>query len=228
MKSFKKLLSALFAAMMLLSLCVPAFAADGNVSYAGGAEKFIFAPGSKYSPTDLFDNFKGVMPGDSLTQQIFVDNDAKNNVKIKLYMRSLGAQLDTDEFLSQMTLTVKQNGTSDLFLAPADETAQLTDWVCLGTIYSGGKITLDVTLDVPLTMSNEFQDAIGYLDWEFKVEELPVSPDDPRYPSTGDGSHLMLWSCLMAFSMAMVAFMCVAESARFKAPRERQLAYKRK
>lgn len=216
MKSFKKILSFLFVAIMMLSLCVPAFAADGNVSYVGGAEKFIFAPGSKYSPTDLFDNFKGVMPGDSLTQQILVKNDASNNVKIKLYMRSLGAQLDTDEFLSQMTLSVKQNGTSNLFDAPADETAQLTDWVYLGTIYSGGKITLDVTLDVPLSMGNDFQDAIGYLDWEFKVEELPVSPTDPQAPKTGDESQLILWVSLMTASAAAVAIMLFGKKRQRK------------
>lgn len=216
MKSFKKILSFLFVAIMMLSLCVPAFAADGNVSYVGGAEKFIFAPGSKYSPTDLFDNFKGVMPGDSLTQQILVKNDARNNVKIRLYMRSLGAQLDTDEFLSQMTLSVKQNGTSNLFDAPADETAQLTDWVYLGTIYSGGKITLDVTLDVPLSMGNDFQDAIGYLDWEFKVEELPVSPTDPQAPKTGDESQLILWVSLMTASAAAVAIMLFGKKRQRK------------
>ncbi|MBQ0037953.1 MAG: hypothetical protein KBS74_04705 [Clostridiales bacterium] len=208
MKISKKILSVLFIMVMTLSLCVPAFAADGNVSYVGGAEKFIFAPGSEYSLTDLFaDNFKGVMPGDSLTQQIFVNNDAKNKVKIKLYMRSFGAQLDTDDFLSQMTLTVKQNGTSNLFDAPADETAQLTDWVCLGTIYSGGKITLDVTLDVSPDMGDKFQDAIGYLDWQFKIEELPVSPDDPQPPKTGDESHLLLWTALTMISATAVVVM---------------------
>ena len=216
MKTFKKLLSFLFVAIMMLSLCVPAFAADGNVSYVGGAEKFIFAPGSTYSPTDLFDNFKGVMPGDSLTQQILVKNDASNNVKIRLYMRSLGAQLDTDEFLSQMTLSVKQNGTSNLFDAPADETAQLTDWVYLGTIYSGGKITLDVTLDVPISMGNDFQDAIGYLDWEFKVEELPVSPTYPQAPKTGDESQLILWVSLMTASAAAVAIMLFGKKRQRK------------
>ena len=216
MKSIKKIFTFLFVMIMMLSLCVPAFAADGNVSYVGGAEKFIFAPGSTYSPTDLFDNFKGVMPGDSLTQQILVKNDASNNVKIKLYMRSLGAQLDTDEFLSQMTLNVKQNGTSNLFDAPADETAQLTDWVYLGTVYSGGKITLDVTLDVPLSMGNDFQDAIGYLDWEFMVEELPVSPDDPKPPKTGDESQLILWVSLMTASAAAVAIMLFGKKRQRK------------
>ena len=202
MKTFKKLLSILFAAVMMLSLCVPALATDGNVSYVGGSEKFFFTPGSRFSPTDIFPDFKGVMPGDSLTQQIGVRNDLSNGTKIRLYVRSLGAQLETDDFLSQMTLTVKQNGTTKLFEAPADETAQLTDWVYLGTLAPGGKTTLDVTLNVPITMDNEFQEAVGYLDWEFKVEEIPTSPTDP--PSTGDESQLFLWVSLMAVCSAAV------------------------
>lgn len=206
----KKVFSFLMSILLVMGLAVQAHA-TGSVTYDGDANKFIFAPGSSYSPTDLFSDFKSVMPGDTLTEQILIKNDTSNKVKIKVYMRSLGAQENTDDFLSQMNLTVEQKDDSILFAAPADETAQLTDWVYLGTVYSGGEITLDVTLEVPITMGNDYQNEIGYIDWEFKVEELPIESTDPQPPQTGDTSNLFLYAGLMIFSFAALIILILGK-----------------
>ena len=200
----RKCFAILVACVILMTCALPAAALDGQVVYAEGAEKFFFLPGSDYSPTDLFPDFKNVMPGDRIQQKIRVKNDVSNDCKIKIYMRALGAHEDSVEFLSQLNLTVAKGTDTIMFDAPADQTAQLTDWVYLGTLYSGGECELLVTLDVPVTLDNQYKNLVGYLDWEFAVEELPVEPDDPEPPKTGDESQILLWAGLMVGSLVML------------------------
>lgn len=215
MKQIAKLCTFVLLTMLMCALTIPAFAA-GTVTYDGDADKFIFAPGGEESPTNLFGDFQNVMPGDTRTEQIVIQNDTSNKVKIKVYLRSQGAQEDTEDFLSQLNLTVRQKDDSVLFAAPADETAQLTDWVYLGTVYSGGKITLDVTLEVPITLSDEYQDEVGYVDWEFKIEELPVSPSDPNAPKTGDSNDVFLYFGMLVISVSSLALLLYALKRRGK------------
>ena len=203
----KKIIPLLIALALLLSSAVTAFAADGKVTYSGDAGKFVFEPGSEHSLTDLFPNFKGVMPGDTLTQKITVKNDADNKVKVKIYMRSQGAHEDSVEFLSRLGLKVaksEENSMAYMFDAAANETAQLTEWVCLGTLYSGGEVNLDVTLNVPTSLDNAYQNNIGYLDWEFMIEEFPIEPGDPVPPLTGDDFNTGLWVAIMCGSLLMM------------------------
>lgn len=204
MKNVKKYLSVLFlAAILMLSMCVTAFAA-GNVTYDGSAKKFVFAPGSEYSLSDLFPELKGVMPGDQLTQQVLIKNTANKNIRI--YMRALGAKEGSETFLSQINLTI--SGDKELFNAPADQTAQLTDWVYLGEFKPDSQVTLDVTLDVPIDLDNDFQNSIGYLEWEFKAEE--VSDSGRITPSnTGDSVNIGLWvgiasACVLAIVIIII------------------------
>lgn len=208
----KKIITLFVVCIIALSSVLPVYAADGKVSYSGNAGNFVFEPGSDHSLTDLFPNFKGVMPGDTLTQKITVKNDADNKVKVKIYMRSLGAHEDSVEFLSQLGLKVaksEENEMAYMFDAAANETAQLTDWVCLGTLYSGGEVNLDVTLNVPTSLDNEFQSKIGYLDWEFMIEEFPVEEGDPKPPQTGDNSNMGLWFTIMICSLIMMIILLV-------------------
>jgi len=190
-----------FISVLLIaaSLVFPAYA-DGSVTYYNNADEFVFAPGTTESVTSLFADFRNVMPGDVIEDSILVSHQGRKNVRAKIYLRSLGAQDGSEDFLSQMKLTVVQKGDSTLFEAPADKTAQLTDWVCLGTFYSGADTTLELQLEVPKEMSNDFAGRIGYLDWEFMVEEIPINyGDDPR---TGDSSNIFLYSGIMLISLA--------------------------
>lgn len=192
----KKILTLLLTCCLLM-LAVPVSAAEGNVTYTGDSGDIVFAPGSDYSPTDLFPNFKGVMPGDSLTQAITVRNDASKKMKVKIYMRALGAHESSVEFLSQMHLRVEKSADNEMaymFDAAAHEDRPADRLVCLGTLYSGGEVNLNVILDVPVEMDNQYQQQIGYLDWEFMIEEYQIEPDDPVAPDTGDRSRVWMWT----------------------------------
>lgn len=207
----KKIFTLLATLLLVMAVSITTFAADANVSYSGDAGKFVFAPGSKYSLTDLFPNFKDVMPGDSISQKITVRNLASNKVKVKIYMRSLGAHEDGEspDFLSQMHLRVEKSDDNTMpymFDAAANETAQLTDWVCLGTLYSGGEVNLDVILDVPVEMDNNYAHKEGYLDWEFMIEEFPIEDSDPQ---TGDSTNMILWMTLAAGAVLLIVILVV-------------------
>ena len=178
----------LFLLLALFLLIQPVAAQGGEVTYSGDSGSFIFAPGSDYSPTDLFAGLKDLMPGDTITQSITVRNNASDRVKVDIYLKAESVHPEGADFLSRLRLTVaKDYGLGDyMFDAAADQTAQLTDWVLLGTLYSGGEVDLQVTLQVPKELGNEYQDAMGAIDWTFKVEEFPSELVDPVTPETAD------------------------------------------
>ena len=217
MKNTMKTLSALLLTLvMLLALAIPVFAAESSVTYEGGAEKFVFLPGSEYTDTDLFDNFKGAMPGDTLTETITVENAQKNCDSVKIYLRAvlhdqsnplsasvvLTERRDTmQDFLSQLSMTVKQ-GDKVLFEAAPSELDGLAENVLLGTFKNGASTTLTVELHVPLELGNEYAERVGEVDWVFTAEE--VNDPTTTAPKTGDGSNIWIYIAIMAVCVVLL------------------------
>ncbi len=193
---------------LTVSLAIPALAA-GTVTYDGNAQDFVFAPGTQNAPTNLFASFADMIPGDCVTETVILRNDSARNVDVTFYLRALGADEASKALLSQLKLTVTQ-GTGTLFEGSAADTAQLTDWVCLGTLKSGGETELKVTLEVPVTLDNAFQSSSGEFTWEFKAEEIPAQD----VPPTGDNSHIGLYAVLAVVSLLGIVALLFAQKKK--------------
>ena len=182
--------SILLAAALVMSLSVTAFAAGSSVTFENG-KVTAFATGSVYSDTDLFGNFKGVMPGDTRTETVTVVNKASDCDYIKVYLRAVPhddtknpitgevlAEITADErrgetaetaymedFLNQLSLTVKKGAqtSSDGAGSPAKN-------VYLGKLAKGESLRLNMELSVPIELDNEYSDRIGEADWVFVIE----------------------------------------------------------
>ena len=194
----KKFVSVILALLLLLST-LPA-SAISNVTYEGGAEHFVFLPGSEYSDSDLFENFKGVMPGDVIIQRITVKNTSDKQVRI--YMRADLIEEKHRDFLDKLNLQVACKS-EYIFDAAPSQTGQLTQNTLLGTFKTAGSVELVVTLTVPLDLGNEYMNTMGIVPWTFLIEEVPE--DDT--PHTGDDFELGTW--LIAAGMILVAIAVV-------------------
>lgn len=195
----KKTISFLLA---LLLLATSSALAASSVTFEGGAENFVFLPGSQFSDSDLFQNYKMVMPGDVLTQRITVRNTS--NKQVRIYMRAEPVDASYRDFLSQMNLQVSCKD-EQIFDAAVSETAQLTENTLLGTFKTAGSTELVVTLTVPLDLGNEYMCTMGIVPWTFLVEEVP----DEDTPHTGDDFELGTWLLAAGMILAAIAVVLV-------------------
>lgn len=226
--------SLLTAVILVLSLGAAALAEGASVSYEGGAEQFVFLPGSDYTDTDLFDGFKGVMPGDTVTQKITVTNRLSGSDTVKLYLRaqahgalagnplseSVAAQesvVSMTDFLSQLSMTVKQ-GDRVIYQASPDELDGLAQNVLLGSFASGESVELTVELKVPAELDNKYAERIGEVDWVFVAEQIPAATTaKPDQPKTGDTASLILWIVVAAVALMSLAAMLFVRMRQSKA-----------
>lgn len=89
MKRMKNICTLALCVLLTFCLVIPAFAKNSTVTYQGKKDGFDFAPGSTYTASDLFDNMKDVMPGDTRSETVTIINEAKSCDYIAVYMGAL-------------------------------------------------------------------------------------------------------------------------------------------
>lgn len=203
-KKVSRVLTALLAAVCVVSMANGALAAqtlalDSGVtlSEVNGRAQFAINAGAQ---NDLFLDFKGVMPGDTITQTINVNAAQANgqSYRIYLYARECEAaevpeggshvkRESTPGFLDNLTIRVSRKAaageTEDTSLGGVNVgTGTGTSGVLLGTFTPGMSRELNVELQVDINMGNEFANAAAYIDWVFYADTIESDGGD------GDGT----------------------------------------
>ena len=195
-RTMRALFSLVLTLVLVVAMATPAFAATASITYKGQKDQFVFDPS-----TDLFRNFKGVMPGDTLEQSITFTNKSTDSNYVKLYVRAVAHDTSNpltkpvkenetiasmEDFLSQLEMEV-YCGKKQIFKASPDELGGMKNKVLLGTFKKNASATLTVKLNVPIELGNEYANRMGEVDWIFTVEAFKGTPStsDDRLIQTG-------------------------------------------
>lgn len=180
----KRIVAIIMAIAVCFACAIPAFAADSSVEY-NNAREFLFNP----QGGDLFQNFKGVMPGDTKTQEIVVKN-TKAEYPITVSLRAEIAD-EYKEFLSYIDLSVYYSETKDsekilLQSGSAADEGRLSADVKLGTYMPNESGNITVSIYVHPEMDNQFKNCVGKIKWIFTVEEGEKITKPTTEPKTNE------------------------------------------
>ena len=239
----KKFVSLLMALLVMFSLAVPAFATDAETPadetstiIIKGKGIFDFKVESDYHATDLFDEFKDIMPGDRLTETITIKNQSKASDYVKIYLKAVPhdatnvprydkdqaaeegkreavGESDMADFLSKLTLIVKDKKDKVIFEGTADQLDGREKKVNLGTLRKNKQMQLKAELywdpDGDYDY-NVYANRVGEVDWVFTVEYRNDPSDSPK---TGD-YIIMGAAAAMAISAAALIFLFVMKKRK--------------
>ncbi len=157
----KKLLSAALALCMVCSLGVVSMAATvSSVTFNASSNVFTL------SDTDLFPDLKGLMPGDTVTQEITLDITNVSNETVNIYLSSTSENEDCATLAEYATLTVSSADGTEL----ASDT--LASGVKLAGVTAAYSTTLTVAVEIPIETGNEIAGLTAQNEWVFTAEVI--------------------------------------------------------
>ena len=159
------------------------------------------------------DNTKKVVPGDTFTENINIEN--KKNDKAKYYMSVIvNNDEETIKLLSQIDITIK-NGDKELFKGKMID----IDKILLAELLKGGMANIQFEVSVPIELANEYTRIIPDFTIIFSAEyengsSNPIA-DLIINPKTGDRVDIMFLTFLLS-SIGLVITIILGSRERKK------------
>lgn len=220
----KRIISSLLAVVLLAAFCMTAYAAVPAVYFNDGSYVL------KYSLTDgtFGDAFDNMMPGVTRTQQITLQNNSRVDtvrfyMTLEVFQTLLRAARDGAGYTvtltsSSQTLFSSENGGVSGTLIGGRNTDELEDLnealyssdrkgILVSTLAPGRSDTLTLSITPDATLSNNYQDGLGILRFQFFGEivvpgETIIVPGKTitKAVSTGENGWIFLAAGVMLVS----------------------------
>ena len=174
---------------------------DGEipVAFRGKDEGFSFG-----AEGDLFRAFKNILPGQTVIQNISVENES--DIKTEIYLRAVcedeGVKEQVARLLTEYAFVKVSAGGETVYKGPvrndadgAGDNGLYAEGICLGEFETDGKKALTVELELAPEVDNEFSGLAGEVDWIFSARGTEKEP----VPQTGD-EKLSVYFVIMLIS----------------------------
>ena len=154
----RSLVAALLGAALLLAPA-SAYAADTpSIAYDGNARQLTVS--GVEAPSDLFPAFKDLMPGDTREQPIKIEAKGVQG-QVSIFVSAVVDE-DTARAPEPISLTATVSaGPSSGVLETGTPTSVFAETTKIATFATDGNATLDLRLNVPISVGNELADAAG-------------------------------------------------------------------
>lgn len=205
-RHFNKVLSFIIAIVLFSTTLVSnplIVKADSSATFQNGM--LVLTPeGVNGTKPDFFKEYtSNLLPGDSVKFAIKLKNDSSDKVKFYFWAADTDfkdnekAKLISDVLLSKINLKIelidsntviydgpasgKGNGIADSIIGTGSG-----DGVSLGWLDSNSSMSMLITINIPTSLGNEYQGAVGAVDWVFLCEilEVPTTPPTPTSSPT--------------------------------------------
>lgn len=158
---------------------------EGNseIIYENNADKYIDIGDG------FFNNLGGLLPGDSISDQITIDNNSSNRIKYYLSVDTKNLTQEEIDLLENVNITINNSKNRELYKG---KLLQINNML-LGTYNSESNEVINFTISIPSNLDNEYSKIATKIIWIFSVNE----ENNSLNPQTWD----------LRFDLSMTLFM---------------------